>query len=171
MNCLVISYLCGIATIPLPLLSSSWVFLSHQCSYFRWPTQETITTTLRTTMGRAGMSTRRCPLHLLLSKCLLCKHKCFRPWSTCKLLNLKHCHHRRGIGLEIFNALSHRPFLMSWSQWMLMIGSSLLRRSCKWCSATIMRKCCYPLTNSLIQQRTSGILTWKPMRNPRASTS
>jgi hypothetical protein len=30
-------------------------------------------------------------------------------------------------------------FLMIWTQWMLMIGSNLLRRSCKWYSATIMR--------------------------------
>jgi hypothetical protein len=58
------------------------------------------------------------PLHLLLSKCWLYKHKCFRlcstPWSTCRLLNLKHRHRRRGIGLEIFNALSHLPFLKLW---------------------------------------------------------
>jgi hypothetical protein len=78
-------------------------------------------------------------------KCWLCKHKCFRlcsrPWSTCKLLSLKHRHRRRGIGLEIFSTLSRLPFPMLWSQWMLIIGSSLLRRSCKWCSATIMRRC------------------------------
>jgi hypothetical protein len=122
--------------------------LSHQRLHFRWPTQETIATTmLRTTMGRTTrMSTRRHSLHLLLSKCWLCKHKyfrlCSRPWSACKLLSLKHCHHHRGIGLEIFSALSCRPFLMLWSQWMLMIGSSLLRRSYKWFNATIMRICC-----------------------------
>jgi hypothetical protein len=113
-------------------------------------------------------------LHLLLSKCWLCKHKCFRlcsrPWSTCKLLNLKHRHHRRGRGLEIFSALSHLPFLMLWSQWMLMIGSSLLRRCYKWCSATNVRRCCQPLTNFLVLQPTGGIPTWKPMRNLRAST-
>jgi hypothetical protein len=33
---------------------------------------------------------------------------------------------------------------------MLMIGSSLLRRSCKWYSATIVRRCCWPLTNFLV---------------------
>jgi hypothetical protein len=73
--------------------------------------------------------------NLLLSKCWLSKHKCFRscnrPCSTCKLLNSKRRHHRRGIGWETFRVLSCRPFLMLWSQWMLMIGSSLLRRSCK----------------------------------------
>jgi hypothetical protein len=122
--------------------------LSHQPLYFRWPTQETATTTtLRTTMGRTTrMSTHRHPLHLLLSKCWLCKLKFFRlcniPWLTCKLLRLKRRHRHQGIGLEVFSALSHRPFLMMWSRWMLMIGSSLLRRSCKWCSATIMRRCC-----------------------------
>jgi hypothetical protein len=114
------------------------------------------------------------PLHLLLNKCWLCKYKCFRlcsiPWSTCKLLNLKRRHHRRGIGLEIFSALNHRPFLMLWSRWMLMIGSSLLRRSCKWCSATIERRCCWLLTNFLVLQPTGGKLMWKPMRNLRAST-
>jgi hypothetical protein len=36
------------------------------------------------------------------------------------MLNPK-CHRRRGIGLEIFSAPSHQPFLMLWSQWMLMI--------------------------------------------------
>jgi hypothetical protein len=41
------------------------------------------------------------------------------------------------LGLEIFSALSRQPFLILWSQWMLMIGSGLLRRSCKWCNATI----------------------------------
>jgi hypothetical protein len=118
--------------------------LSHQRLYFRWPTQGTATTTtLRTTMGRTTrISTHRRSLRILLRKCWICKHKCFRPWSVCKLPNLK-CHHRRrGIGLEIFSALSHRTFLMLWSQCMLMIGSSLLRKSCKWCSATIMRRCC-----------------------------
>jgi hypothetical protein len=94
--------------------------LSYQCLYFKWPTQGTTTTTIETTMERTTrMSICRHPLHLLLSKCWLCKHKCFRlcsrPWSTCKLLNLKRHPHRRGIGLDIFSALSHLPFLMLWS--------------------------------------------------------
>jgi hypothetical protein len=112
--------------------------LSYHCLYFRWPIQgtTTTTTTLRTTMGRTTkMSIHRHPLRLLLSKCWLCKHQCFRlysrPWSTCKLLNFKRRHCCRGISLEIFSALSRLPFLMLWSQWMLMISSSLLRRSCK----------------------------------------
>jgi hypothetical protein len=130
-----------------PLYHSLGYSLSYQHLYFRWPTQGTATTTtLMTTMGRTTrMSTRHHPLHLHLSKCWLCKHKCFRlcsrPWSTCKLLDLKCRHHHRGIGLEIFSALSHRPFLILWSRWMLMIGSILLRRSCKWCSATTVRRC------------------------------
>jgi hypothetical protein len=137
------------------ILLSIWIFplflhpcyrslgysLSYQCLYFRWPTQETATTTMERT---TRMRIHRYPLYLLLSKCWLCKHKCFRlcsrPWSICKLLNLKHCHRCRGIGLEIFSALSHPPFLMLWSIWMLMIGSSPLRRSCKWCSATTERR-------------------------------
>jgi hypothetical protein len=136
--------------------------LSHQCLYFKWPTQgiATIATTRTTMEGTTRMSIRRQPLRLLLSKCWLCKHKCFRlcsrPWSTCKLLNLKR-HHRL-------------PFLMLWSRWMLIIGSSLLRRSCKWCSATTMRRSCYPLTNSLVLQLTGVMLMWKPMRNLKAST-
>jgi hypothetical protein len=121
--------------------------LSHQHLYFRWPTQGTKTTTMGTTTERTTrMSIRHHPLRLLLSKCWLCKHKCFRlysrPWSTCKLLNLKRRPRHRGIGLEIFSALSCLSFLMWWSRWMLMIGSSPLRRSCKWCSATTMRRCC-----------------------------
>jgi hypothetical protein len=52
---------------------------------------------------------------------------------------------------------------------MLMIHSSLLRRSCKWCSATIMRRCCKPLTNFLVLQPTGGMLMWKPKRNLKAS--
>jgi hypothetical protein len=99
--------------------------------------------TMLKTMWRATTKkpTRRHPLRLLLSKCWLCKHRCFRPcskpWSTC-MHNPKR-HHRRGIGWGIFSALSRQPFLMLWSRWMLMIGSSLLRRSCKWYSATIVR--------------------------------
>jgi hypothetical protein len=127
------------------------------------------------TMGRTTTKTpTRChPLHLLLSKCWLCKHRCLRPcsrpWST-SMHNSKR-HRRRGIGWEIFSALSCQPFLMLWSQWMLMFGSSLLSRRCKWCSATTMRRCYLPLTNFLVLQPTGGMLTWKPMRNLRASTS
>jgi hypothetical protein len=110
--------------------------LSHQRLYFRWPTQGTATITTGTTTERTTrMSIHHHRLHLLLSKCWLCKHKyfrlCSRPWSTCRLLNLKHCHHRQGIGLEIFSALSRLPFLMLCSRWMVIIGSSPLRRSCK----------------------------------------
>jgi hypothetical protein len=86
------------------------------------------------------------PPCLLLSKCWLCKNKCFRPynrqWSTCKILNPKWHHSCQGIGLEIFNIVSHQPSHTLWSQWMLMIDSSPFRRSCKWYSATIMRRCC-----------------------------
>jgi hypothetical protein len=53
---------------------------------------------------------------------------------------------------------------------MLMIDSSPLRKSCKWCSVTTVRKCYYPLTNSLILESTGGMLMWKPIRNLRAST-
>jgi hypothetical protein len=133
--------------IPLPLLLFSWVYsLSHQRLYLRWPTQGTATTTIGTTTERTTRMSTHHPLHQLLSKCWFCKHKCFRlcsrPWPTCRLLNLKRRHHHRGIGLEFFSALSHLPFTMLWSRWMLMIGSSLLRRSCKWCSATTMIRCC-----------------------------
>jgi hypothetical protein len=150
--------------------------LSHLRSHFKWPTQGTVSppTTLRT-MGRTTTKTPTCrhPLRLLLSKCWLCKHKYFRPysrpWST-YMLNPKH-HHRRGIGLDIFSAPSRQPFLMLWSQLMLMAGSSLLRRSCKWCSATTMRRCCWSLTSFLVLQPTDEMLKWEPMRNLRASTS
>jgi hypothetical protein len=116
-------------------------YLSHQYLYFRWPTQGTVwpPTTLKT-MGRTTTKTptHRHPLRLLLSKCWLCKHKCFRPcsrpWSTC-MHNPKR-HRRWGIGWEIFNALSRQPFLMLWSQWMLITSWNLLRRSCRWCHAT-----------------------------------
>jgi hypothetical protein len=134
--------------IPLPLYRSLGYSLSHQRLYFRWPTQGTATTTtMRTTTKKTTrMSIRRHPLRPPLSKCWLCKHKCCRlcsrPWLTCKLLNLKCRHRRRGIGLEIFSAQSHLPFLMLWSRWMLMIGLSPLRRGCKWCSATTVRRCC-----------------------------
>jgi hypothetical protein len=129
-----------------PCYRSFGCSLSHQCSYFRWPTQGTMLppTTLRT-RGRTTTTmtpTRHYPLRLLLSKFWLCKPKCFRPWSTCMLLTLKRHHLRRAIGLEIFSAPSHQPFLMMWSQWMLMTSSSLLRRGCKWCNATIVRRCC-----------------------------
>jgi hypothetical protein len=131
-----------------PCYRSLGYSLSHQRLYFRWPIQGTATTTTtEITMERTTrMSIRRHPLRLLLSKCSLCKHKCFRLcsrlWSICKLLNLKRHHQRRGIGLEIVSALSRLPFLMLWSRWILMIGSSLLRRSCKWCSATTVRRYC-----------------------------
>jgi hypothetical protein len=120
--------------------------LSHKSSYFRWSTQGTVSPpTMLKIMGRATTKKPTCrhPFHLLLSKCWLCKHICFRPcsrpWSTC-MHNPKR-HHRRGIGWEIFSALSRQPFLMLWRRWMLMIGSSVLRRSCKWYSATIVRRC------------------------------
>jgi hypothetical protein len=121
--------------------------LSHQSSYFRWSTQGTVSPpTMLKTMGKATTKKPTCrhPLRLLLRKCWLCKHRCFKPcsrlWSTC--MHNPKCHHRQGKGLEIFSALSRQPFLMLWTQWMLMIGSNLLRRSCKWYSATIMRRCC-----------------------------
>jgi hypothetical protein len=135
--------------IPLyPCYHSLGYSLSHPCLYFRWPTQGTATTTTTgtTTDRTTRMSTRRHPLCLLLSKCWLCKHKCFRlcsrPWSTCRLLNLKHCHRCGGIGMAIFSALSHLAFLKLWSRWMLTIGSSALRRSCRFCSATTVRRSC-----------------------------
>jgi hypothetical protein len=136
-NGLVISHLCGFTTI---LFSPCHHFfgysLSHQPSYIRWSTQGTVSPPkMLKTMGRATTKkpTVRHPLRLLLSKCWLCKHRCFkprsRPWST--YMHNPKCHHRRGIGWEIFSALSHQPFLMLWCRWMLMIGSSLLRRSYK----------------------------------------
>jgi hypothetical protein len=130
-----------------PYHCSFGYFLSHQSSYFRWSTQGTVSPpTMLKTMGRATTKkpTHRHPLLLLLSKCWLYKHRCFRPcsrpWSI-YMQNPKRHRHRR-IGWEIFSALSRQPFLMLCSRWMLMIGSILLRRSCKWCSATIMRRCC-----------------------------
>jgi hypothetical protein len=145
-NGLVISHLCGFTTILFPCHHSFGYSLSHQSSYFIWSTQGTVSPpTMLKTMRRATTKkpTRRHPLRLLLSKCWLCKHRCFRPcskpWSTC-MHNPKRHHHRR-IGWEIFSALSRQPFLMLWSRWMLMIDSSLLRRSYKWYCATIMRRC------------------------------
>jgi hypothetical protein len=86
------------------------------------------------------------PLLLLLNKCWLCKHKwfilCCRLWSTYGLLNLNHRHRHRGIVLETLSSLSRQPFLKLWRQWMLAISSSQLRRSCKWCSATTVSRCC-----------------------------
>jgi hypothetical protein len=126
-----------------PCYHSFGYFLSHLPSHFRWPTQGIVflTTTLRTMSGTTTkMPTHHHPLCLLLSKCWLCKHKYFRPWSTYMLSPKRH--RRRGIGLEIISAPSRQPFLMLWSQWMLMTGSSVLRRSCKWCNATTVRGCC-----------------------------
>jgi hypothetical protein len=130
-----------------PTYHSFGYSLSHQYSYFGWPTQGTVSLpTILKTMGRTTTktATRRHPFRLLLSECWLCRHKCFipcsRPWSTC-MHNSKR-HHHRGIGWVIFSTLSHQPFLMLWSRWMLMIGSSLLRRSYKQCSATTVRRCC-----------------------------
>jgi hypothetical protein len=137
-NHLVFFYLHGFFSLFLcPCYHSLGYSLSYQCLYLRWLTQGTATTTTtETTMERTTrMSIHHHPLFLLLSKCWLCKYKCFRlcsrPWSTHKLLNLKRRHLHRGIGVEIFSALSRLPFLMLWSRWMLMIGSCLLRRSCK----------------------------------------
>jgi hypothetical protein len=131
-NGLLIYDLCGFTTIFFPCHHSFGYSLSHQSSYFRWSTQGTVSPpTMLKTMGRAitKKPTHRHPLRLLLSKCWLCKHRCFRPCTTC-MHNPKR-HHRRGIGSEIFSALICQPFLMLWTQWMLMIGSNLLKRSCK----------------------------------------
>jgi hypothetical protein len=91
--------------------------LSHQYSYFRWPTQGTMSPpTMLKTMGRTTTKTPTCchPLRLLLSKCWLCKHRCFRPcsrpWSTC-MHNPKR-HRRRGIGWEIFYCT--KPLIFSY---------------------------------------------------------
>jgi hypothetical protein len=56
--------------------------LSHQSSYFRWSPQGTVSPpTMLKTLGRATTKKPSCrhPLRLLLSKCWLCKHRCFRP--------------------------------------------------------------------------------------------
>jgi hypothetical protein len=59
---------------------------------------------------------------------------------TCMLNPMRH--RRCEIGLEMFSTPSHQHSLMLCSQWMLITGSSLLRRSCKWCSETTMRRSC-----------------------------
>jgi hypothetical protein len=130
-----------------PCYCSFGYSLSYQYSYFRWTTQGTVSPPIMLkTMGRTTTktSTRHHPLHLLLSKCWLCKHRCFKPWSKpwSTYMHNPKPHHRRWIGCEIFSTLSCQSFLMLWSQWMLTIGSSLLRRSCKWCRATTVRRCC-----------------------------
>jgi hypothetical protein len=121
--------------------------LSHQSSYFRWSTQGTVSPpTMLKIMGRpiTKKPTHCHPIRLLLRKCWLCKHRCFRPcsrpWST-HMHNPKR-HHHRGIGSKTFSALRRQPFLMLCNRWMLMIGSNPLRTSCKWYSATILRRCC-----------------------------
>jgi hypothetical protein len=145
-NGLVISHLFEFTTIFFPCHHSFGYSLSHQSSYFRWSTRGTVSPpTMLKTMGKATTKkpTRLHPLRLLLSKCWLCKHRCFRPcsrsWSTC-MHNPKR-HHHRGIGSEIFSVLSRQPFLILWTRWMLMIGSNMLRRSCKWYNTTIVRWC------------------------------
>jgi hypothetical protein len=94
-NHLVFCYLYGFFSLFLyPCYRSLGYSLFHQCLHFRWPTQgTTTTTTMGTTIERTTrMSIHHHPLHPLLSKCWLCKHKCFRlcsrPWLACKLLNL-----------------------------------------------------------------------------------
>jgi hypothetical protein len=106
-NGLVISHLRGFTTIFFPCHHSFGYSLSHQSSYFRWSTQGTMLPPIMLkTMGRATTKkpTSHHPLRLLLSKCSLCKHKCFRPcsrpWSTC--MHNPKCHHRRGIGCDIW---------------------------------------------------------------------
>jgi hypothetical protein len=136
------------STISLPLLSFFWVFfISSTLTLQMANIRNRNNNNAKDNNGENNQNVNPLPPPPpTLSKCWLCKHKCFRlcsrPWSTCKLLNLKRHHRRRGIGLEMFSALSHLPFLMPWSRWMLMIGSSALRRSCKWCSATTVRRCC-----------------------------
>jgi hypothetical protein len=73
-----------------PCYHSFGYSLSHQYSYFRWTTQGTVSPpTMLGTMERTTTNTptHRHPLRLLLSKCWLCKHMCFRPCniprSTC----------------------------------------------------------------------------------------
>jgi hypothetical protein len=119
-NDLVISHLYRFTTIFFPYHHSFGYSLSHQSSYFRWSTRGTVSPpAMLKIMGKATTkkSTRRHPLRLLLSKCWLCKHRCFRPcskpWSTC-MHNPKR-YHRRGIGSEIFSVLSCQPFLMLWT--------------------------------------------------------
>jgi hypothetical protein len=116
-----ISSLC-IYHYPFPPCHHSFGYsLSHQSSYFRWSTQGIVSSpTMLKIMEKSTTKkpTHLHPLCLLLRKCWLCKHRCFRscsrPWSTC-MHNPKR-HHRRGIGSEIFSALSHQPFLMLWTR-------------------------------------------------------
>jgi hypothetical protein len=110
-NGLVISHLCGFTTIFFPCDHSFGYSLSHQSSCFRWSTRGIVSlpTILKAMEKATTKKPTRChPLRLLLSKCKLCKHRCFRPysrpWSTC-MHNPKR-HHRRGIGSEIFSTLS-----------------------------------------------------------------
>jgi hypothetical protein len=98
-----------------PCYHSFGYSLSHLRSHLRWPTQGTVSppTMLRIMRGTTTKkSTHHHHLCLLLSKCWLCKHKCFRPrsraWSTCTL-NPKR-HHHRGIGLAIFSTPSLPTF-------------------------------------------------------------
>jgi hypothetical protein len=146
-NHLVFSYLYRFPLFICPYYHSSWVFfISSTLTLQMANTRNYNNNNAEDNNGENNQNVNPPPpLHLLLSKCWLYKHKCFRlcrrPLSTCKLLNLKLRHRRQGIGLEIFSSLRHPPFLMLWSRWMLIIGSSLLRRSYKWCSTTIMGRC------------------------------
>jgi hypothetical protein len=118
-------------------------------TYFRWPTQRTALSTPPTlrTIGRTiMMSIRRGPLHLLLSKCWLCNHKCSkpcsRPWSICNTLNLREHHRCRGIGLEIFNALSRSPSraveLMDGDDWLKFVEKKLQVVQCSNCEKVLL---------------------------------
>jgi hypothetical protein len=120
-NGLVISHLCGFTTILFPLPLFFWIFFISSIIILQM-----VNTKNRVAANNAANNRESNnqevnpppPLRLLLSKCWLCKERCFRPcnrsWSIC-MHNPKR-HRRRGIGLEIFSALSHQPFLMLWRQ-------------------------------------------------------
>jgi hypothetical protein len=146
-NGLVIDHLCGFTTI-LPSLPPFFLvfFISSILILQMVNTRNRVAANIAENNGESNNQEANPPppLRLLLSKCWLCKHRCFRPCSRPRSTYMHNpkCHHCRGIGSEIFSALSRQHFLMLWTGWMLMIGPNLLRRSCKWYSATIMRRCC-----------------------------
>ncbi len=119
-NGLVISHLCGFTTILFPLPPFFWVFFISSILILQMINiRNCVAGNNAENHGESNNQEANPlpPLRLLLSKCWLCKHRCFRrcsrPWSTC-MHNPKR-HHRRGIGSEIFSVLSCQPFLMLWT--------------------------------------------------------
>jgi hypothetical protein len=149
--------------------------LSHQRLYFRWPTQELQQQQQWGQQQRYNQNVNPPPPPPpTLEQVLVVQAQMFQTMQQ-TMVNMQTAQPQVSPPpsrdrLGDFWHTKPPTFSHALEPWMLTIGSSPLRRSCKWYSATTVRRCWNPLTSSQVLQPTGGMLMLKPLRNPRAST-